>query len=91
MKNWCKILEVGEYDILVQRLVTKEDGEHVKITVRMPDGQFVKTASFGDDDGSIKDADDVFLAYEEKQALMFVSELEKLMKEDEEKDNNKES
>ena len=81
MKSWCKIIELDNYEILVQRLVNKEDGEHVQITVRMKDGQFIKTASFGDGDEAEQSAIEVYEAYGEKEAMLFVDELEKLMKE----------
>ena len=91
MKKWCKIIRLKSYDVLVQRLVTKEDGEHVKITVRVPDGQFVKTASFGDEVGiSDLEADGVYDTYTKKQALLFITELEKLMIGDEKEDDNTE-
>jgi hypothetical protein len=67
------------HDVLVQRLVTKEDGENVKITVRMEDGQFIKTASFGDGDVAEKEAVTVYEAYGKTEAESFVSELEKLI------------
>ena len=78
MKGWCKILELEEYDVLVQRLVTKEDGEHVKITVRFADGQFIKSASLGDGQSAEKLAIELFDQYKKKDAYSFVEELNKL-------------
>jgi hypothetical protein len=79
MKGWCKILELDNYDILVQRLATKEDGENVSITVRMPDGQFIKTASLGDGEDAEKKAIELFETYEAKDAKLFIDELDKLI------------
>ena len=46
MKNWCKIIKLDEYDVSVMRLSTTEEGEHVELIARFPEGQFIKTASF---------------------------------------------
>ena len=91
MKNWCKILKVGKHDVLVQRLVTKEDGEHVKITVRFDDGQFIKSACMGDGDDAEKQAIELFKEYGKESAKLFVKELERLNEDNEKKDNNQES
>jgi len=40
MERWCKIIKVDSRDILVQRLVSKTDGEHLHITVRVEKGQY---------------------------------------------------
>ena len=91
MKKWCKILELEKYDVLIERLVTKEDGEHVKITVRFPDGQFIKTACMGDGEGAEKMAIELFDTYKEADALRFVEELDKLVEVNgKEEDGNKE-
>ena len=43
MKNWCKIIKLDEYDVSVMRLSTTEEGEHVELIARFPEGQFIKT------------------------------------------------
>jgi uncharacterized protein with PIN domain len=88
MKGWCKILRLEKYDVLVQRLVTKEDGENVKITIRMPEGQFIKTASLGDGEEAEKEAIKLYKSYTKVQAQKFLEELEKLIEENEKEDNN---
>jgi len=90
MKGWCKILELEEYDILAQRLVTTDDGEHVQITVRFPDGQFIKTASFGDGSDAEKLAISLLDEYKEKNAQEFVDELNKLRAENDNEEDSKE-
>ena len=91
MKSWCKILELEGHDVLVQRLVNKEDGEHVKITVRFQDGQFIKSACLGDGDEAERLSIELYDKYGAKDAQGFVDELDKLMLENKDaQKNNKE-
>jgi diketogulonate reductase-like aldo/keto reductase len=72
MKGRCKIIELETHDVLVQRLVNESDGEHIKITVWFPLGQMIQTGSFGDEDESAKEADEVYEAYGKEQAQAFL-------------------
>ena len=91
MKGWCKILKVEGYDMLVERLVTKEDGEHVKVTIRIPDGQFIKTASLGDGPEAEEEAIKLYKNYQKANAQEFIDELNKLIEANEKEDDNKKS
>ena len=81
MKNWCKIIKLDEYDVSVMRLSTTEEGEHVELIARFPEGQFIKTASF--EDGK-EEADEFFKKYNKKSAKELIEELTKLLNENEE-------
>lgn len=74
MKKWCKVFKLRKYDVVLLRMVSDEDGEHVVLILRIKNGQFVKTASFGDD---AKEADSFFDKYEKEHAKDFVKEFEK--------------
>ena len=88
MKNWCKILKLKNYDVLVERVVTKDDGEHVKITVRFPDGQFVKSACMGDGEEAEKQSIELFNTYSKKEATLFIDELDKLIESNGKEESN---
>jgi hypothetical protein len=79
MKKWFKKITVGDYDILVQRLCDNKDGEHIKITIRVPEGQMMKTLSFDDEenDAEVK-ADEAFKLYDKEQAKKFVEAFEEM-------------
>jgi hypothetical protein len=78
MKKWFKKITVGDYDLLIQRLCDNRDGEHVKITIRVPEGQMLKTLAFdGDEDAEAK-ADEAFKLYDKKQAEKFVKAFEEM-------------
>jgi len=81
MKNWCKIIKLDEYDVSVMRLSTTEEGEHVELIARFPEGQFIKTASF--EDGK-EEADEFFKKYNKRSAKELIEELTKLLNENEE-------
>jgi hypothetical protein len=81
MKNWCKIIKLDEYDVSVMRLSTTEEGEHVELIARFPEGQFIKTASF--EDGK-EEADEFFKKYNKKSAKELIEELTKLLNKNEE-------
>lgn len=81
MKNWCKIIKLDEYDVSVMRLSTTEEGEHVELIARFPEGQFIKTASFKD---GKEEADEFFKRYNKKSAKELIEELTKLLNENEE-------
>jgi len=92
MKNWCKIIEVGQYDILVQRLCNDVDGEHIKVTIRVLEGQMFKTLSFEKEDDAETKADEAYKLYDLKQAEAFVEAFEEMYnvngeKEDDKKEN----
>ena len=80
MKGWCKILKVEGYDMLVERLVTKEDGEHVKVTIRIPDGPEAE-----------EEAIKLYKNYKKANAQEFIDELNKLIEANEKEDDNKKS
>ena len=81
MKNWCKIIKLDEYDVSVMRLSTTEEGEHVELIARFPEGQFIKTASF--EDGK-EEADKFFKKYNKRSAKELIEELTKLLNKNEE-------
>ena len=81
MKNWCKIIKLDEYDVSVMRLSTTEEGEHVELIARFPEGQFIKTASF--EDGK-EEADEFFKKYNKRSAKELIEELTKLLNKNEE-------
>jgi len=81
MKNWCKIIKLDEYDINVMRLSTTEEGEHVELIARFPEGQFIKTASFEENK---EEADKFFKTYNKRNARELIEELTKLLTNDEE-------
>jgi hypothetical protein len=81
MKNWCKIIKLDEYDITVMRLSTTEEGEHVELIARFPEGQFIKTASFEENK---EEADKFFKTYNKRSARELIEELTKLLTKDEE-------
>jgi hypothetical protein len=81
MKNWCKIIKLDEYDITVMRLSTTEEGEHVELIARFPEGQFIKTASFEENK---EEADKFFKTYNKRNARELIEELTKLLTKDEE-------
>lgn len=89
MKNWCKIIEIGEYDILIQRLCNDVDGEHVKITLRVPEGQMMKTLSFGDEEDAESKADKGYKLYGKKEATKFVKAFEEMYNANGEKEDDK--
>jgi hypothetical protein len=35
MKNWCKIIEMPEHDVLLQRLSDNENLEHISVSVKI--------------------------------------------------------
>lgn len=78
MKNWCKIIKLEDYDVIVLRLSTTEEGEHVELIARFPEGQFIKTASFED---NTEEADKFYKDYKKKNAQELVDELIKLLEE----------
>lgn len=81
MKNWCKIIKLDEYDVSVMRLSTTEEGEHVELIARFPEGQFIKTASFEENK---EEADKFFKTYNKRSARELIEELTKLLTKDEE-------
>ena len=81
MKNWCKIIKLDEYDVSVMRLSTTEEGEHVELIARFPEGQFIKTASFEENK---EEADKFFKTYNKRSARELIEELTKLLNENEE-------
>jgi hypothetical protein len=81
MKNWCKIIKLDEYDVSVMRLSTTEEGEHVELIARFPEGQFIKTASFEENK---EEADKFFKTYNKRTAKELIEELTKLLTNDEE-------
>jgi hypothetical protein len=81
MKNWCKIIKLDEYDVSVMRLSTTEEGEHVELIARFPEGQFIKTASFEENK---EEADKFFKTYNKRNARELIEELTKLLTKDEE-------
>ncbi len=69
MKDWCKIIETKTHDVLVQRLSTDEDGEHLSISVKL-EGLLVQfKPSFGDDEAF---ANEVFQKYSKEDAEKLV-------------------
>ena len=79
MKSWCKIVRVEKYDILVQRLCDNVDGEHIKITIRVPEGQMLKTLSFEDENENAEEkAIEAYKLYDKKQAKKFVKAFEEM-------------
>jgi len=74
MKKWCKIFKLKKYDVLLIRMVTDEDGEHVVLILRINNGQFIKTVSFDDD---TEKAEEFYDKYQKKHAEEFVEEFEK--------------
>jgi flagellar motor switch protein FliG len=53
-----------------------DEGEHVVLILRIPNGQYIKTATFGDDK---EEADKFFDKYSKKNAEEFVKEFEKVI------------
>lgn len=72
MKKWCKIIYLDGFDILVQRLVNRTHGEHVSITVRFSEGQYVAINSFGEGDEAEKMSEQFFKNYKKPDAEKFV-------------------
>lgn len=93
MKKWFKKITIGDYDLLVQRLCDNRDGEHIKITIRVPEGQMMKTLSFDDEDEDAEaKADEAFKLYDKKQAKKFVEAFEEMYNaNDAQEDDKKES
>jgi hypothetical protein len=88
MKSWCKIIEVGDYDILVQRLCNNAEGEHIKITLRVPEGQMIKTLSFDEEDDDAEEkAIEAYNLYDEKRAEEFVKAFEEMYNAHDETEN----
>lgn len=69
MKNWCKIIETETHDVLVQRLSTDEDGEHIQISIRLDGVLATFKPSFGEDEAI---ADEAFLKYSKEDAEKIV-------------------
>lgn len=86
MRNWAKIIEVGDYDILVQRLCNNDDGEHVSITLKVDEGQLTTTMGFEDDS---HEANEAFKNFKEEDAIKIVDSFEKLYKNDTQENNEK--
>jgi hypothetical protein len=63
------------------RLSTTEEGEHVELIARFPEGQFIKTASFEENK---EEADKFFKTYNKRNARELIEELTKLLTKDEE-------
>lgn len=86
MRNWAKIIEVGDYDILVQRLCNNDDGEHVSITLKVDEGQLTTTMGFEDDS---HEANEAFKNFKKEDAIKIVDSFEKLYKNDTQENNEK--
>jgi hypothetical protein len=80
MKKWTKIFKLKKYDVALLRMCNDDEGEHVVLILRIQNGQYIKTATFGEDKES---ADEFFDKYEKKHAEEFVKEFEKLITEGE--------
>ena len=76
MKKWTKIFKLKKYDVALLRMCNDEEGEHVVLILRIQNGQYIKTATFGEDK---EGADEFFDKYEKKHAEEFVKEFEKLI------------
>jgi len=72
MKKWSKVHRLKGFDVLVQRLVNKSDGEHVHVTIRFSEGQYVMKIGYGDEEGSFEEADKAFENYSKEDAQKFV-------------------
>ena len=72
MKGWTKIVRLEKFDVLVQRLVNESNGEHVQITIRFSEGQYVATVEFGHDEQAEKVAIEFYKNYKKAEAQKFV-------------------
>ena len=69
MKKWCKIIETEKHDVLIQRMSTDEDGEHLTISVKLEGVLAQFKPSFGDDEAF---ADEAFQKYSKEDAETLV-------------------
>ena len=65
MKNWCKIIELEKYDILIQRLSNDDDGEHIEFKMIL-DGVTASFKASYEDDSDL--ADETFKKYSKEDA-----------------------
>ncbi len=65
MKNWCKIIQLENNDILIQRLSTDEDGEHIEFKFKIDGVTASFKASYEDD---VELADETFEKYSKEDA-----------------------
>lgn len=72
MKNWCKIIELENYSVLVQRLSDGENNEHIVISTRLEGVTPSITACFEEDSDK---ADEKFKAYNADSAKEFVNSM----------------
>lgn len=81
MKGWCKIYKFPKYDVLVERLVNKSDGEHVSVKVRFEEGQYVLLARCGEGEVGERLSVELYEKYNKEDALKFLEQFSELYNE----------
>lgn len=78
MKKWYKVFKLSKYDVLLLQMCNQEDGDHIQLILRVPNGQYIRTITFGDD---VKKADKYFKEYTKEDAIKFVEQFEEALNE----------
>lgn len=76
MNNWFKKIELENHDVLLERVSTDEDGEAIRMSVRLGGALVKATLGFEDDN---QGADDAFANFQTSDAESFVTEMVKMV------------
>ena len=74
-KNWCKIVELEEHDVLVQRRSNDDDGEHIKVSIAM-DGMHLSLKLTGENSD---DADAMYEKFSKVDAEKIVESFKAML------------
>ena len=76
MKNWCKVIPLEDYDVLVERISNEQDKEAIRVSVRMHGMHLMAIMGF-EEDG--EKADKAFDKYDEAGAGEFIAGMQGMM------------
>lgn len=71
MKNWCKIIELENHDVLLQRLSNNKDDEHIKVTIKTDGLTASYNLGYGEDEAR---ADEAYQEIDKEKAQILLKQ-----------------